>query len=65
MRFHTPDTRITDAGLESLNSLKDLHNLHLENTSATAEGVRRLQAALPNCQVDWTPRTTDEEKTEK
>ncbi len=56
------ETHITDVGLESLESLKDLHNLHLNKTAVTAVGVRRLQHALPNCEIEWSPRYEESEE---
>ena len=42
---------ITDAGLEHLFGLARLRDLDLRETSVTAEGVKRLQAALPNAKI--------------
>jgi hypothetical protein len=43
---------VTDAGLEHLKGLKKLRVLNLWDTKITEEGARRLQQALPNCQID-------------
>jgi hypothetical protein len=59
------NAHITDAGLESLMDLRELRELQLENTLVTAEGVRRLKEALPSCRIDWSPRSPDEDTTEK
>jgi hypothetical protein len=42
---------ITDAGLEHLKGLSGLRRLNLSQTHVTDEGVRRLQHALPNCEI--------------
>jgi hypothetical protein len=42
---------ITDAGLESLRGMGGLRRLNLSQTHVTDEGVRRLQHALPNCEI--------------
>lgn len=44
---------ITDAGLESLWQLKQLHRVYLDGTKVTADGVERLQKELPACQIEW------------
>jgi hypothetical protein len=44
-------TKVTNAGLEHLGGLKRLKHLDLENTNVTAEGVKKLQRALPNCEI--------------
>jgi hypothetical protein len=60
-------TGVTDTGLASLSTLKELRRLDLFGTCVTSEGVRRLQASLPNCHIEWSPRTPEdkETKTEK
>jgi hypothetical protein len=45
------DTQITDAGLEHLEGLGNLEELSLEDTQVTPEGVKKLQEALPDCQI--------------
>jgi len=45
------DTQVTDAGLEHLASLQRLGVLSLGHTRVTGEGVKKLQAALPHCQI--------------
>jgi len=37
--------------LEHLKGLSNLTNLELRDTKATGEGVRKLQQALPNCEI--------------
>ena len=45
---------IGDAGLQQLARLTNLQLLNLtENSAATAAGVAKLQAMLPNCKVKW------------
>ncbi len=51
--LYLDDTRVTDAGLAELHRAKGLQGLWLSGTHATAEGVNRLQAALPNCKIVW------------
>ena len=44
-------TCVTDAGLEHLKELTNLRELWLGGTHVTPEGVKKLQQALPNCEV--------------
>lgn len=46
-------TRVTDASLEHLAGLERLEVLNLDYTAVTAEGVARLQQALPQTQIRW------------
>jgi len=46
---------ISDAGLEHLRGLKTLRELILYGTGATEEGVKRLQEALPKCDIQRQP----------
>ncbi len=43
--------KITDAGLGHLRGLTHLQYLDIQGTAVTAEGVARLQQALPNCKI--------------
>lgn len=55
-RLQSPDltfTGVTDGGLEHLAGLDHLHNLSLVFTKVSAAGVKRLQQALPECQIDF------------
>ena len=45
------DTQVTDAGLEYLKGLVSLGYLDLSGTQATPEGVKKLQEALPECEI--------------
>lgn len=45
--------RVSDAGLEHLGGLANLEWLILTETNVTPEGVKKLQAALPNCKIDY------------
>ena len=45
------ETRITDAGLEHLIGLRGLTLLDLSGTQVTPEGVKKLQEALPKCEI--------------
>ncbi len=59
------DTKITDAGLDSLAKLKNLQQLNLRDCkNITAEGVRKLQAALPNCKIESDFKDPDREVAE-
>ena len=49
------DTQVTDAGLVHLQRLTQLRWLLLHNTKVTDEGVRKLQQALPDCQIVLIP----------
>ena len=52
LRFLALDhNQISDAGLEYLVSLSNLDRLDLGSTNVTAEGIRKLQEALPDCQI--------------
>jgi hypothetical protein len=42
---------VTDAGLKQLAGLKSLQWLNLRGTQVTAAGVKKLQEALPGCQI--------------
>lgn len=45
-------TPVTDAGLDSLKGLTHLRSLYLWQTKVTPEGVKRLQEALPGCDIN-------------
>ena len=44
-------SKITDAGLAKLEALDQLRWVGLARSGVTEEGVKKLQAALPNCNV--------------
>ena len=44
-------TQVTDAGLEHLKGLTNLQLLWIAKTQVTDEGVKKLQQALPNCEI--------------
>ena len=44
-------TKVTDDGLEHLKVLTSLKTLYLINTNVTDDGVKKLQTALPNCEI--------------
>jgi len=50
------DTEITDVSLKLLRKHPALRELILINTKATADWVRDLERATPNCRVVWSPR---------
>ena len=45
------DTKVTDAGLKELATLKNLTTLDLGFTKVTDAGVKELQDALPKCRI--------------
>ena len=45
-------TQVSDAGIESLKGLKHLRALYLWQTKVTPEGAKKLQEALPGCEVN-------------
>jgi len=55
------DTWVTDAGLEHLNGLTNLQSLDLRKTQVTENGVKKLQQALPGCQITWDGAARKEE----
>ena len=44
-------TKVTDAGLEHLKGLTNLLSLNLKRTKVTDTGVKKLQHALPRCEI--------------
>jgi hypothetical protein len=44
---------ISDAGLDHLKLLTNLQYLHVFNTKVTESGVKKLQQALPNCEIAY------------
>ena len=46
------NTEVTDTGLEHLKGLTNLFHLGLWGTKVSAEGVKKLHQALPNCGID-------------
>lgn len=49
-------TQVTDAGLAHLADLPNLKELDLTRTRVTSAGVAKLQEAVPNIAVSWSPR---------
>ncbi|MGA2253866.1 MAG: hypothetical protein ABSG53_04320 [Thermoguttaceae bacterium] len=45
------NTKITDAGLQYLKRLTQLQTLDLRGTNASIKGIKKLQQALPNCEI--------------
>lgn len=43
--------RVTDGAVAALATAKHLKRLHLRQTAITAEGIARLRAALPECEI--------------
>lgn len=52
-RLSLAGSGITDKGLTALDTLADLRQLNLVGCKVTAEGVARLQKALPNCKITY------------
>lgn len=50
--LHLTGLPITDKGLEQLKDIKSLKAVEANGTKVTDEGVKSLQTALPNCQVN-------------
>jgi hypothetical protein len=46
-------TAVGDRGLEHLSKCKNLQKLDVRKTKVTADGVKKLQTALPNCKIEW------------
>ncbi|MCE9603885.1 MAG: leucine-rich repeat domain-containing protein [Planctomycetia bacterium] len=46
--------RITDAGVQKLDTLRRLTSLMLNNTKATGAAARELHKKIPNCRITWT-----------
>ena len=44
-------TKITDAGLFYLQGLNNLKELNLRGTGISDDGIKKLQQALPNCEI--------------
>jgi len=59
MQLDLKGTRATDAGLKHLAGLGKLKELDLTGTQVTADGVGRLQKALPKCKIYSGPRKLD------
>lgn len=57
-------TGVTDAGLRHLEGLKSLASLYLWQTQVTPDGVEKLQAALPECEINlgWDEPASAEEE---
>ncbi len=49
--LHLGNTQVTDNGLTHLEGLTRLRFLYLSGTQVTDEGVKKLQEALPNCEI--------------
>ena len=56
------ETNVTDAGLEHLAGLKHLRLLQAGRTKVTADGVKKLAAALPGCTIEWDGGTIEPKK---
>lgn len=52
-------TNVTDDGLVHIEPLKRLEMLTLISTNVTEQGVRKIQQALPTCNIAWMPKSGD------
>lgn len=52
------NTNVSDEGLEHLVGLTRLRELHLNGSRCTPEGIKKLQQALPKCEIIWKPPVT-------
>ena len=46
-------TEVTDTAVLSLTEMPHLESVCLEDTHVTPEGVKKLQEALPNCNIEY------------
>jgi hypothetical protein len=60
--FHGHRLPITDTGLAHLAAVRTLTLVGVSDSKVTAEGVKALQTALPNCKVNWDGNTADWKK---
>lgn len=59
------DSQVSDAQLDDIIALISPHGrLILTNSRVTAEGVKKLRQALPNCSISWRPPTKDGRRTQ-
>ncbi|HSI63058.1 MAG TPA: hypothetical protein VLE43_08060, partial [Candidatus Saccharimonadia bacterium] len=49
-----------DGGLQHLTTLKNLKKLELDKLGASEDDINKLKAALPGCEIKWTPPSTAE-----
>ncbi len=54
--LYLQDTLVSDAEIEQLTTLKSLSLLNLKSTRVTEAGFQKLKAALPKCNIMWSPR---------
>lgn len=47
------NTQISDDGLKHLSGLKNCESLWLRYAQVTEEGVKELQKALPDCEIQF------------
>ena len=47
------DAPVTDAALIHLQRLKSLRSLNLRGTNLSAPAIKKLQNALPQCNIEW------------
>jgi hypothetical protein len=53
-RLELTGTQITDEGIDKLAKLKNLTQLRMDfSPQVTSVGIKRLQTALPGCQIEW------------
>ncbi len=56
--LNVADTDITDKSVSILSQISSLRALNISGTRITEEGIRKLQAALPGCQIINDPGIT-------
>ena len=44
-------SKVSDAGIETIASIKTLEEVYLWNSKVSEKGVKTLQNALPNCKI--------------
>jgi len=49
---------VTDQGVAHIKKLKDLREVFIRGTRVSRDGAESLRAALPSCDVYWTPNAT-------
>jgi hypothetical protein len=54
--LHLDSVHLTDACVPTLARLTSLERLSIHDTLITLDGAAELMAALPNCQIDYSPR---------
>lgn len=56
LRVSLANSEVSDADLDRLEAFPQLQELDLRHTKVTSDGAKRLQRALPRCQIIYDPR---------